>query len=77
MPMYKGLERWGTLSEVPHTFPTSGYQRDGIVLGGAEGQFSDPSLQGNFDQQNHPSDPLDHSLLYILLMGFVGGLLVI
>jgi len=44
---------------------------------GAEGQFSDPSLQGNFDHQNHPSDPLDHSLLYILLMGFVGGLLVI
>jgi thiol:disulfide interchange protein DsbD len=44
---------------------------------GLEGQFSDPSLQSNFDQQNRPSDPLDHSLLYILLMGFVGGLLAV
>ena len=50
---------------------------DSTAIAGSEGQFSDPSLQGNFDQQNHPSDPLDHSLLYILLMGFVGGLLVI
>ena len=22
MPMLKGIERWGTLSKVPHTFPT-------------------------------------------------------
>ena len=35
------------------------------------------SLQGNFNQQNRPSDALDHSLLYILLMGFVGGLLAV
>ena len=50
---------------------------DSIAIAGSEGQFSDPSLQGNFDQQNRPSDPLDHSLLYILLMGFVGGLLAV
>ena len=39
--------------------------------------IAESSLQGNFDQQNHPSDTLDHSLLYILLMGFVGGLLAV
>ena len=56
---------------------------DSTAIAGSEGQFSDPSLQGNFDQQNRPSDPsrpsdpLDHSLLYILLMGFVGGLLAV
>ena len=22
MPMYKGIERWGTLDKIPHTFPT-------------------------------------------------------
>ena len=39
--------------------------------------IAESSLQGNFDQQNRPSDALDHSLLYILLMGFVGGLLAV
>ena len=29
MPMCKGIEGWGTLAEIPHTFPTSGYQRNG------------------------------------------------
>jgi len=48
-----------------------------VPAGADSTAIAESSLQGNFDQQNHPSDTLDHSLLYILLMGFVGGLLAV
>ena len=48
-----------------------------VPAGADSTAIAESSLQGNFDQQNRPSDALDHSLLYILLMGFVGGLLAV
>ena len=48
-----------------------------LPAGADSAAIAESSLLGNFDQQNRPSDALDHSLLYILLMGFVGGLLAV